>query len=132
MDRIEDNGLLLAIVWREDDWRPGLHFCTPVGLFIQAGCWQYPAGKDLGNHRHKVSPRPGGKTQEVVYVKRGSMKARILAADGRIVKEVVLKAGDFAVMAEGGHGYEILEDGSQILEVKNGPFVDAAADKEPL
>lgn len=132
MDRIEDNGLLLAIVCRDADWTPGLQFCTPDQLFIQAGCWQYPAGKTLANHRHKEHARTVTRTQEVVYVKRGRMKARILAPDGRLVREVVLGAGDFAVMAEGGHGYEILDEGSQILEVKNGPFVDVATDKEAL
>ena len=28
--------------------------------------------------------------------------------------------------------YEILEDDTQILEVKNGPFIDVDTDKEPL
>lgn len=132
MDRIEDDGVLLAIVWRDEDWRPGLHFCTPDDLFIQAGCWQYPAGKALGDHRHKDHLRTVAKTQEVVYVKRGRVKARVFGRDGRLIREVLLGAGDFAVMAEGGHGYEIVEEGSQVLEIKNGPFVSAAADKEAL
>lgn len=132
MDRIVDNGVLLAIVWRDGDWRPGLHFFTPDELFIQVGCWQYAAGKDLADHRHKDHPRTVERTQEVVYVKRGRIKARIFAAGGRLVEEVILSAGDLAVLAEGGHGYQILEEGSQVLEVKNGPFVDVAADKEAL
>jgi len=35
-----------------------------------------------------------------------------------------------AVFAYGGHGYEILEDGTQIIENKNGPFVDVITDKD--
>lgn len=132
MEKIDDGGEMLAIIWRDGDWGPGLHFCTPDELFLQAGCWQYPAGKDLRNHRHKNNPRTVGKTQELVYVKRGRIKARILGKDGRLVHEVVLDTGDFAVMVDGGHGYQILDDGTQILEVKNGPFTDVATDKEAL
>jgi hypothetical protein len=132
MERIEDSGVLLAIVVRDRDWRPGLSFCTPDDLFVQVGLWRYPAGKDLANHRHKPHRRAVERTQEMVYVKRGRMKARLFAADGRPVREVVLEAGDLAVLVQGGHGYQILDDDTQVLEVKNGPFLDAASDKEAL
>ena len=37
--------------------------------------------------------------------------------------------GDLAVFAYGGHGYEILEDDTQIIEAKNGPYIDVKTDK---
>ena len=37
--------------------------------------------------------------------------------------------GDLAIFAFGGHGYYILEDDTQVIETKNGPFVDVATDK---
>jgi hypothetical protein len=40
-----------------------------------------------------------------------------------------LHAGELAVFAYGGHGYEILEDGTQVIESKNGPFIDVDTDK---
>lgn len=132
MEEIRDGERLVAIVWRASDWMPGLNFCTPDHFFIQVGCWQYPAGKELGAHRHKIYDRKVAQTQEVVYVKRGGMKVRIFGDDKRLMKEVVLETGDFAVLAGCAHGYEILEDDTQVLEVKNGPFIDADTDKEPL
>jgi hypothetical protein len=132
MERIEEGGRLFAIVWRDGDWKSGLNFCTPDEIFIQAGCWQYPAGKNLGNHRHKTYPRTVTKTQELVYVKRGRLKTRILTDDGKAVTDFTLNAGDFAVMVDGGHGYEILEEDTQVLEVKNGPFIDVSIDKEQI
>ena len=132
MEEIRSGDKLLAIVWRDKDWGPGLHFCTPDDLFIQAGCWQYPSGKELAAHRHKIYQREVLQTQEMVYVKRGRMKVRVFDADKQLVEEPILEAGDFAVLADCGHGYEILEDDTQILEVKNGPFVDVGTDKEPL
>ncbi|MEE9251341.1 MAG: hypothetical protein V3U93_09505 [Alphaproteobacteria bacterium] len=132
MEEIRDGERLMAIIWRSSDWTPGLNFCTPDHLFIQAGCWQYPAGTELAAHRHKIYERKVAQTQEVVYVKRGGMKVRIFDDDKRLIKEVVLRAGDFAVLADCAHGYEILEDDTQVLEVKNGPFIDVGTDKEPL
>ena len=44
-------------------------------------------------------------------------------------KEFILFEGDLAVFAYGGHGYVILEDDTQIIETKNGPFVDVDTDK---
>ena len=41
----------------------------------------------------------------------------------------VLFEGDLAVFAYGGHGYVILEDDTQIIETKNGPFIDVDTDK---
>ena len=43
--------------------------------------------------------------------------------------EYIIYKGDTAVFAYGGHGYEILEDDTQIIEAKNGPFTDVATDK---
>ncbi len=132
MQRIESNGALLALIWRDDDWRDGLTFPTPDELFVQVGLWQYPAGKKLRPHKHKFNQRTVTRTQEGTYVKRGRMQVTIYGEDGIKVADFILAAGDFAVMAGGGHGYEILEDGTQILEFKNGPFIDVATDKEDL
>ena len=38
--------------------------------------------------------------------------------------------GDLAVFGFGGHGYEILEDDTQIIESKNGPFISVDKDKK--
>ena len=38
-------------------------------------------------------------------------------------------AGDFAVLLAGGHGYEIQEDDTRIIETKNGPFLGVDLDK---
>ena len=132
MERIEDAGQLLALVWRDSDWKDGLSFPTPDELFIQVGLWQYPAGKKLKAHRHKHNARTVTRTQEGTYVKSGRMRVTIFGEAGHKVADFVLNAGDFAVMAAGGHAYEILEERTQILEFKNGPFIDVKTDKEDI
>ena len=132
METVKDGEAILAIICRDGDWKPGLDFVTPDALYIQAGCWQYAAGTVLAAHRHKRHQRVTERTQEVTYVKRGRVKVSIYDKAGALVRAVVLTTGDFAVLAEGGHGYEILEDDTQVLEVKNGPFVTVEDDKEQI
>ena len=70
------------------------------------------------------------RTQEMTYVKRGSMRVLLYDEDQQYLQDFVIKEGDMAVVAYGGHGYEILEDNTQIIESKNGPFVSVEKDKK--
>jgi hypothetical protein len=42
---------------------------------------------------------------------------------------MIVDEGDILILLQGGHGYEILEDGTQVLEVKNGPYIGADLDR---
>ena len=130
MEIIKDKDVLIAIIYRNSGWIEGLNFFTPNELFIQVSSWYYQKGKKLASHIHKDHNRIVSRTHEVTYVKKGSMKVLLYDENKRLIKELVLYAGDLAVYAYGGHGYEILENNSQIIEVKNGPFISADKDKE--
>lgn len=120
---------LLAIVYRDEDWEKGLNFITDNNLFIQVGSWWYEKGKNLSKHKHNIVPRESNITQEMVYVKSGSMKALIFDNQLNHVEDLILKSGDLAIMLDGAHGYEILENNTKIIEAKNGPFVSVEVDK---
>lgn len=130
MRTIESNGSIIAIIYRDEDWVEGLNFFTPDDLNIQVSSWYYPRGKKLASHIHKANPRQVDRTHEVTYVKRGSMKVLLYDENKKFIEDFILNAGDLAVYACGGHGYEILEDDTQVIEAKNGPFVDVGRDKE--
>lgn len=70
------------------------------------------------------------RTQEMTYVKKGSMKVLLYDENRNFRDDYILNEGDLAVFAYGGHGYEILEDNTQIIEAKNGPFIDVETDKQ--
>ena len=71
------------------------------------------------------------RTQEMVYVKEGSMRVLLFDEDNNnFLEDFVLKKGDLAIFAYGGHGYEILEDDTKIIESKNGPFTNVKKDKQ--
>jgi len=129
MEIIKNEGKIISIIYRDSDWVKGLNFITPDELFIQVGSWWYDKGKKLDSHIHKEFKRVASRTHESVYVRRGSMRVTVFSEKQLFLQEYVLFEGDLAVFAYGGHGYEILDDNTQIIESKNGPFVDVETDK---
>ncbi len=130
METIEHNGKIISIIYRDSDWVKGLNFITPDNLFIQVGSWWYDKGKKLDSHVHNDFDRNATRTQETVYVKAGSVRVLLFTEDEQYLQDYVLYEGDLAVFAYGGHGYEILEEDTKIIESKNGPFVSVDEDKK--
>jgi hypothetical protein len=137
MQEVIHDGLVLARhvpaaeAWSHDG-TAGLKFFSPDGDFIQAGSWGYPAGKELLAHSHKEAHRDVAWTQELLYVRRGRLRARIYGPDDRLLATLEAGEGDLLMLLRGGHGYEILEDGTQVLEVKNGPYLGPERDRRRL
>ena len=69
------------------------------------------------------------RTQETIFVKQGSVKVLLYTEKEEFFQDYILHQGDLAVFGYGGHGYEILEDNTQIIESKNGPFISVDKDK---
>jgi len=115
-----------------DAWCSGLSFFSPDEDFIQVGIWGYDAGKKLQAHCHNKVLRQVPWTQEILYVKRGKILAHIYDSFSHKVAEFDVNEGDLVIMLTGGHGYDILMDGTQVLEVKNGPYVGAETDRVRL
>lgn len=113
-------------------WSGGLNFFSPDGDFIQVGTWSYEAGKELKAHIHNEVKREVLWTQEVLFVRRGKLRARVYDTEENLVSQIEVSAGDVIILLRGGHGYDILEDGTQVLEVKNGPYVGADLDRRRL
>lgn len=129
MTKVIYNGKLFGIIYRPEDWKPGLDFLSDPQDFIQVGTWWYPEGKQLQAHRHVENPRSSNLTQELVYVVHGRLRIDYYDDGKHLVRSEEIRAGDMAIILEGGHGYEILEDDTKVIEVKNGPFVSVEKDK---
>lgn len=130
MKVIRDGGLKLAtFISKSDIVAEGLSFYSENYDFVQVGTWSYDKGKRLADHVHNVVDRKANRTQEVIYVMQGGVRALIYSEDEKLVEEVFLEGGDILILWNGGHGYEILEDNTIVLEVKNGPFLGVEKDK---
>ena len=130
IEEITQGEEVLARILRHDRvWKKGLNFFSKDKDFIQVGTWGYDAKKQLKAHSHNTVVREISKTQEVLYVKQGKLRVKIFGKDDNFVAEEVAFAGDILIMLEGGHSYEIMEDNTQVLEIKNGPYVGAELDR---
>ncbi|KKP32381.1 MAG: hypothetical protein UR22_C0012G0018 [Parcubacteria group bacterium GW2011_GWC2_32_10] len=129
-EKIIHKNLILAIIVRENSWQEGLNFASTENDYLQVGFWNYKKGHKLNNHIHLVSHRQVQKTQEVVFVKNGKLRADIFLENEKFLTSIILNEGDVIFFLNGGHGYEILEDSTKVLEVKNGPYPGPEKDRK--
>lgn len=122
IDRIEHSGVLLAIIIRADYKKEGIAFFTPNDFSQQLGYMNRPKGYIIEPHIHKLVERKVTLTQEVLYVKSGKVLVNFYDDDKNFLENRTIGTGDVILLANGGHGFEILED-AEMIEVKQGPYV---------
>lgn len=128
IETVNSLGKVLARMIPHNEWHEGLTFYSNDQDSLQVGTWHYAAGKTLGPHTHNEVKREISRTCEVLFVFSGRVKA-IIYDHGIQVKELLLTRGDTLILLEGGHGYEVLEDGTKVLEIKNGPYLGPDIDR---
>lgn len=127
---IKDDDLMLARHVTAEEWEKGdLSFFSQDPEFLQVGMWNYDSGKRLLAHTHNEVPRTFQRTHETLYVRKGRIEARIFNEARELVETLVVGEGDILTLMSGGHGYTILENGTQVLEIKNGPYLGATQDR---
>jgi hypothetical protein len=129
MHIIERNGVVLAKLIKPEDVKPGLNFYSENHDFIQVGVWEYEKDKNLLAHIHNVLERTINRTNEVLYIIKGRLEATIYTVQEELVEKLILESGDILILLTSGHGYKILEDGTRVLEIKNGPYLGAELDR---
>ena len=129
MDIIKENKETIAIVFYEKDWKKGLNFLTDDKEFIQVATWWYNKDRISPSHKHKRNKRIVERTQESVFVKKGSIEIKLYNEANKKIKTIILKSGDMIIILGGGHRYKILENSTQAIEFKNGPFLGVEIDK---
>ncbi|MFG6360655.1 hypothetical protein JBF11_02235 [Taurinivorans muris] len=132
MKEIKLNDIVFAKHITAEDWEAGLKFYSADDDFIQVGSWNYDKGKELLAHTHNTVERIVQRTQEVLYIRKGRIKADIYDFEDKKIAEFEAAEGDVVVLLWGGHGYSVLEDNTQVLEVKTGPYVGAELDRRRI
>jgi hypothetical protein len=124
IDRVYHRDSLLAIIIRSEYCTDGIEFFTPGEFSQQLAYMNRPAGYRIDSHLHNKVQRRIADTQEVLFIKKGKVKAYFYGEDKEPVETKVLRTGDVIMLASGGHGFEMLEK-TEIIEVKQGPYVGA-------
>lgn len=128
----EGNNVLARHIPASDAWGQGLKFFSSDQDYVQAGTWGYSSGKELLAHSHNEVKREVLRTQEVLFIRKGSVRAAIYNDNDVKVGDLVASEGDILILLAGGHGYSILENDTQVIEIKNGPYIGADADRRRL
>ncbi len=117
MEIIKDKEKIIAIIYCESDWIPGLNFITPGEFFLQVGSWWYPKGQKLQPHFHKDFLRQATKTHEMTYVKQGSMKVTLYNDEKKIIKELCFSGiGEIEIL------YDAKKDDYYFIEINARPW----------
>jgi hypothetical protein len=122
LEKIFSGDQLLALILRSDFTTQGIEFFTPDHFSQQLGYMNRPKGFKVIPHIHNVISRDVHLTQEVLFIKSGSVQMDIFDLNRKFVKTSILHKGDVVLLASGGHGFTMLEK-SEIIEVKTGPHI---------
>jgi len=121
IERILHNELLLGIILRVSFVKDGIEFFTSDDSSQQLGYMNRPEGYVIPPHRHNIVRRDVHLTQEVLFIRSGKVRVDFFDNDQNYVESTILHAGDVILLADGGHGFKMLEQ-SEIIEVKQGPY----------
>ena len=130
MKIIKDKNVILAKHILKSNKKEGLSFYSDDNDFIQVGKWLYQKNTELKKHYHKKFDRTVSRTYEVLYVINGKIEAEIYNLEKTLIDTLIVNKGDILILMESGHGYKILEDNTEVLEIKNGPYYGADLDRE--
>jgi mannose-6-phosphate isomerase-like protein (cupin superfamily) len=121
IERISNAGELMAIIVRASFSERGVSFFTPSEMSQQLAYMRHPAGKVIKPHVHNAVSREVHSTQEVLFIKKGTLRVDFYTTDHEYLDSRLLSEGDTILLVSGGHGFEIIEE-IQMLEVKQGPY----------
>ena len=111
----------IALIIRAEFDEPGISFFTPDSFSQQIAYMKHPKGKTIEPHVHNLISRQVQYTQEVLFVKMGSLKIDLYSSKRKFISSHVLNGGDAVLLCGGGHSFQMLEETS-FIEVKQGPY----------
>jgi len=111
----------LAIILRASYKKDGISFFTPEEFSQQLAYMKHPEKHLIPPHVHNPVSRKVELTQEVLIIKSGKVRVDFYDDDRNYLESRILNPGDVILLANGGHGFDMLEE-SEIIEVKQGPY----------
>jgi mannose-6-phosphate isomerase-like protein (cupin superfamily) len=113
---------LLGVIIRSSFKFDGIKFFTDDNSSQQLGYMNRDQGYEIPPHCHNLVKREVHYTQEVLFIKSGKVRVDFYNGAQVYIESRVLEKGDVILLANGGHGFKMLER-SEMIEVKQGPYV---------
>lgn len=114
---------MLSLIIRNEYNSSGIEFFTPNHFSQQLGYMKRNKDYIIKPHVHKPVERKIFDTQEVIIIKSGKARLDYYDDNKQYIKSTIVKTGDIILLANGGHGFLMLEE-CEIVEVKQGPYVE--------
>lgn len=122
IERIMNQGEIIAIIIRDSFEKDGIEFVTPGEFSQQLAYMKHPKGHKIEAHFHNSVSRTIFYTQEVLVIKKGKLRTDFYDKDCTYIESAILDKGDIILLCSGGHGFEVIED-IVMVEIKQGPYV---------
>lgn len=120
-EEIKDKeGNIVAIIIPKDFKVEGTSFFTPDDFSQQLGFISRKKGETIKAHTHKAIDVTIQRTQETIFIRKGSVQVDLYDTEGELVESKKLEAGDVISLVSGGHGFTATDD-LEMIEVKQGP-----------
>ena len=123
IENIINNGKLLSVIIKARYKSDGIEFFTPGEFPQQLGYMNRSKNYVIEPHVHNPVKRSVLFTQEVLYIKTGRVRLDYYNDTKEYLESRILDQGDVVILAYGGHGLKMIDD-SEIIEVKQGPYVE--------
>lgn len=121
VEEVKKKNKLLAMIIRNNYECDGVDFITPNEYSQQVAYMHHPAGKMIDAHVHNMVHRNVVLTQEVLFIKKGTLRVDFYDDYEDYLESRDLHAGDIILLVSGGHGFQALEE-VEMIEVKQGPY----------
>ena len=129
IEKIEEDGKILAIVIRKDYNQKGLNFLTSEEHSFQVGVHNVKKGKRYRAHKTLPFKKIDFLNANKIYlIQEGQTKVDIYNTSDQKILDLFLYAGDLIVFVSGGHGVTMMEN-TKIIEIKQGPYRGVSEDK---
>lgn len=129
-ENIYIDGQLCAVIISLDSKIAKTEFFTNNDSILQVGQIALSRERPIMPHIHLPVERRTVGTNEVLVILKGSIEMHLYGQENTVQVTRELFEGQAVLLVGGGHAFETKSD-CQVLEVKNGPFVELG-DKEYL
>ena len=113
------------MIIRADYETDGISFFTQASFSQQLAYMKRPQEYHIAPHVHNTVSREVTLTQEVLFIRKGIIRLDLYSKSKEYLGSTNLHKGDVVLLADGGHGFYMLEE-AEIIEVKQGPYLGEA------
>ena len=116
------NGISYGLVIKKNFRTDGINFFTKDEMPFQIGYMNREKNYIIPPHLHNTVSRNVSVMSEVLFIKSGKVRVDFYDITKKYLGSFILEEGDFILLTNGGHGFEMIEK-SEIIEIKQGPYL---------